>query len=296
MLSKLPFIDDHHRELLQEVISRIVEALQPEKIICYGVRVTDNNTWSCFLPEESNQTTIVFDLLIIIREARMEKESGLLDRISKFQCDVIRIVPVIHGLLAVYEAMQRGSRFFNTACHSGMVIYDSGNAPLPDYSEYKIDVDRRLIQIKQYWSKWFVLGEKFYQSACESAAKGNHEVAVFMLHQVVELTCIASLRSSIGYKPNTHNLKRLLALMGNYASHVQLIFPESTHEEAELFNMLHRAYSDVRYREEYEVIITMVFTLIERVGMLQKAVAELYQRKVVELNAMKTTGALSIPD
>ena len=87
----------------------------------------------------------------------------------------------------------------------------------------------------------------------------------------------------MGYKPSTHNLKRLFSIMENFTSECIRIFQRSTNEEKELFDALCRAYSEVRYKEEYEISAQIVSALIGRVKLFLTLAEKLYLGKIREL-------------
>jgi HEPN domain-containing protein len=178
----------------------------------------------------------------------------------------------------VKEELMKGNTFFVTVCQNGLAVYDgdkSSSLVLPSIKGVASAIEK----IDERWSKWFGLAERFYGTAVDCATNERSDIAVFMLHQTVESACIAVIRIQTGYRPATRNLKRLLALMENFTLHGLVIFPRITKEETELFNVLHRAYSDVRYKEEYKISGDTVFILIERVKSLLDVAEEIYQGK-----------------
>lgn len=278
MSATLDHINEHQRRLFEESISRIVATLNPVKIICYGNRTHHDGMWSCFLPSPSARIYTDYDLFIITPASQPEKEHQLLDKLGKCEMETVHVTAVIHTVFSVKEELMKGNTFFVTVCQNGLAVYDgdkSSSLVLPS----KKGVAGAIEKIDEHWSKWFGLAERFYGTAVDCATNERSDIAVFMLHQTVESACIAVIRIQTGYRPATHNLKRLLALMENFTLHGLAIFPRITKEETELFNVLHRAYSDVRYNEEYKISGDTVFILIERVKSLLDVAEEIYQGK-----------------
>lgn len=283
MVTTLSHISEHQSQLLQDAISEIVKTVDPEKIICYGTRANINEVWSCFIRADQSRTCMHFDFLIITREGRKEKEHEVFDKISKCEKETMHITAVVHSISAVNEALEKGMAFFTNVYDKGVIVYDSGNTPLISPELNKLTKEDLIENRKRYWNKWFCLAKRFYETACNCVANDRNDVAVFMLHQAVELTCIAALRTCIGYRPSTHNLKRLFFLIENFTLNMRLVFPRSTNEEAELFNILYRAYSDVRYKEEYSISANTVFVLTQRVKELLVITENLYHDKLNEI-------------
>lgn len=67
-----------------------------------------------------------------------------------------------------------------------------------------------------------------------------------------------------------------------------------TKEETELFNVLHRAYSDVRYKEEYKVSGDTVLILIERVKSMLDFAEEIYQGKKTWLESTLASDQIDV--
>jgi HEPN domain-containing protein len=123
------------------------------------------------------------------------------------------------------------------------------------------------------------LARLFFETACDAMQKERHEIAVFALHQAVELTCTALLRTCLGYKPNTHSINKLFMLLENTPVRIDSIFPRTAAEDVAVFNILQRGYSDVRYKEEYSVTGDKVTMLIARVRQFQIAAFRLCQNQ-----------------
>jgi uncharacterized protein len=281
MTYTLEHVNDLQQQLFEETISQIILDVNPARIICYGNRTHRDGIWSCFMPSAYTRVYTDYDLLIITNESQPEKERELIARLSDSEEKTVHISAVAHTITAVNDALQRGSTFFSTAFQKGVVVYDQTKV------SFKIPIVKEFVntleKTEKHWNKWFGLAERFYRSAVDSATDGRNDVAVFMLHQTVELACNAAIRMQTGYRPTTHNLKRLLAMMENFTLNCLVIFPRITKEETELFNVLYRAYSDVRYKEEYKVSGDTVFILIERVNELLELVRALHQEKVLAL-------------
>ena len=267
----------------QDQITLIVKALDPVSIICYGVRTEIKELWSCFLNTSQRESRVHIDLLIITKEPTKAKEHESFDKINRI-CDAgaIQLLAVIHCVTAVKEALANGNAFFSQVFTKGEVVYQNDAAS--EAISLKVLTPLEIVErAKRHWTKWFFLGMNFYKSACESAQKKRSDVAVFLLHQSVELMSIAVITTCMGYKPSTHNLKRLFSIMENFTSDCIRIFPRSTNEEIELFDVLCKAYSEVRYKEEYDISAKIVSVLIGRVNLFQILAEKLYLSKVVEL-------------
>ncbi|MBK7652179.1 MAG: HEPN domain-containing protein [Flammeovirgaceae bacterium] len=166
---------------------------------------------------------------------------------------------------AVNINLEQGNPFFTTLYNNGVLVYDSNRVPLS--VPVSSDTNKSFNEGNQ---RKFDLAQMFYETACDCATEGRNDVAVFMFHQAIELTCIALLRICLGYKPTTHSIKKLFMLIENVTPRrLNKYSPDQLMKKRSFFNILQRAYSDVRYKESYSVSGDKVFMLLERVHEFQ---------------------------
>ena len=268
------------QQLLTEVVQKIVTAVQPEKIICYGLRSVHCQDWGCFLDEGIMRDTsrLKLDLLIIapITKGQLEQDISFA---AEQQCKPLADVHCItHKVHSVNENLTKGSLFFCTLYTKGLLIYDAGpthlETPGPSVGT---SLERNIIQA--IWTRWYGLAQHFYKSAVDSQDFERPDLTAFMLHQAMEHTCGALIRIFTGYRPNTHNLSRLLMMVENFTDQFTRIFPRGTKQEEDLYSVLQHGYLDARYKDEYIVPTGVLDILIQRVQEAQTIAYILYQEK-----------------
>jgi HEPN domain-containing protein len=279
------------KTLLAQLVQKVAEATQPEKILCYGYRTSSYRDWSCFTGGSINQERIkvTFDLLVITHNDNNQADHEILQQINQLaeplDCEVTAVVQSIDG---VNDLIAKGSRFLTTLYNKAVLVYNSGNSDIiippapPSYEDKKN-------RIEATWDKCFQTAERFYKTACFCLDNGWNEKALFDLHQATQHTCMALLRVYTGYRSTTHNLSRLLALIENFSFVPSSIFPCITEEETAFFNLLNRAYSDARYKENYSVPTEMANLLKKRVYQLLLVAEKLYNKKMIEIQNSQTT-------
>jgi HEPN domain-containing protein len=281
MLTSIPHLAINQQEQLAQLIQGIDCAIQPEKIICYGSRITIMQDWGCFLDHGEYKESIhpTFDLLIIIKDEEKRAEHEII-QIAEQQCKPpVSLTCIAHKLNAVNDALSVGSHFFSFLFQKGVLIQDTGQATLHSPHESFTGWFAKN-KAESYWSRWYGLAQRFSSLAAHAVSSGWPDQAVFLLHQAVEHTCIALIRVFTGYRSNTHNLSRLLALSENFSLLPSSIFPRITKEETELFNLLLRGYSDTRYKYVYTTTMETVAILIDRVKELQAVAESLYKERI----------------
>ncbi len=269
------------QQLLAEVVQKIVTAVQPEKIICYGLRSVHYQDWGCFLDEGIMRDTsrLKLDLLIIapVTKGQLEQDISFA---AEQQCKSLADVHCItHKVHSVNENLTKGNPFFCTLCNKGWLIYDSGQTGLETpVSMVEPMLDRYILEA--IWRRWYGLAQHFYKSAVDSQDFERPDLTAFMLHQAMEHTCGALIRIFTGYRPNTHNLSRLLMMVENFTDQLSKLFPKSTKEEEAIYAVLQHGYLDARYKDEYIVPTGILDVLIQRVQEAQTIAAILYQEKL----------------
>jgi uncharacterized protein len=262
-------------EIPTELLISILKVIQPEKIICFGVRSSTSDAWSCFLADSQTKNSAIYDLLIATSPCEQRPRHELLNIVDNVNTDTIGVNALIHNVIAINEAITGGNVFFTRICNDGIVIYDRQMISIKQQRDGSFS--KRIVpESDRLWSKWFHLAQNFLIGAVTSFRRGCVDLAAFMLHQALEHTCIALTISITGYRPNTHNLGRLLTMTENFAPHSPTVFPRNTNEEKHLFRLLSRAYLDARYTESYEVTRNEMSILIERVSAYQRHAETLY--------------------
>jgi HEPN domain-containing protein len=293
MLRTIELLPPSQREYLSELLQKIVQAVQPEKIICFGIRLSHYQEWGCFLSKSESKDEFhpSFDLLIV---SPVEEKRDLHDvaQIAEQQgIPPISVCCISHKISSVNDALIAGQPFFCSLYHSGILLYDTGKMELIDPGDPgKGRLRKETMQT--HWSRWYGLAQYFFKGAADSITYDRPDLTLFMLHQAVEHTCIALIRVFTGYRPTTHNLSRLLAIIENFSPMLLTIFPCITKEEKELFKILQKAYSDSRYKDEYAISPDKVTILTERVKELQAIAESLYTNRMASFSEFPAASAV----
>ncbi|MBN9382213.1 MAG: HEPN domain-containing protein [Chitinophagaceae bacterium] len=280
------FLPRSQQQLMAELIGKIVEAVHPEKIICYGIRSAHYQDWGCFLDVGGikEDTRLSLDLLIIASAAKGKAEQDISQAAEQVCQPWADVHCITHKIHTVNNDLAKGVHFFCALYQRGMVVYDSGGTSLLSPGRMEGSTPEKAI-IEGIWTRWFGLALNFFKSAEESLKYERPDLTAFMLHQAVEHTCGALIRVFTGYRPNTHNLTRLLMMVESFTRQLHAVFPRVTKEEEEIYGILQRGYLDARYKEDYTVPPAMLGLLLERVERLQSLAAGLYNEKLSRYNS-----------
>jgi uncharacterized protein len=294
MLTTFQHLPQPQLNQLIELVQKIVRAISPSKVICYGNRMTTMQDWNCFQGEDTYKSIIhpTYDFLIITcdGEKRVDHETIQVaeQQATPLGCSVTVIV---QQLSAANKSLENGSRFISAVYRKGVLLYDGDGLALAVPLE-EPDMSILNSRIETNWNRCFGIAQCFFKTATYCFDNGWNEQATFDLHQSAQHACMAILRAFSGYRSTTHNLSRLLALIANFSNGLIAIFPCVTKEETELFNILNRAYSEARYNEKYTISAEKVQILIHRIANLLSIAQRLYEEKLLSL---KNSQPISFP-
>lgn len=280
MTSKIDMQLQSPMDLPQEMVRSIVKAVDPEMILCYGVRSKAIEVWSCFLTRPNTEILSTFDLLIITREDDIKKSHEVVDLISYHNTPLIKVTAVVHKTTAVIEALKSGNPFFVSVLKAGHAMYERKGNFVTELEMFSAQASGGF---RPAWNKFHELGQQFLKGACFSSKHGADDLSAFMLHQAVEHTSTALIRAATGYRPSTHNLGRIFEMLENFSAIAGFVFPRNTREEKDIFDLLASSYSDARYKPGFKVSKEMLSILIDRVVIFQNH-AEAFLQVLVKNN------------
>lgn len=261
----------------QSVIDGLVLDIAPVAVVCFGHSFSVVNHRSCFQTTSSEHHH--YDLLVVQPNFNHDKDHEIIDLVKNRFPDELSVNVLSHSERSVSTALAEQHPFFTKVFSEGQVLYLAENNHL---EIDKIGSSDAISDESRQWrecKRSFELSESFLEMASDALGSNIHDVAVFLLHQSMEQMCIASIKAHLKYRPTTHNLLKLIDLIGCYLPHAKSIFPRNTNDEREMFDFLRRAYSDVRYKHNYRIPQHIAFSLLERVNEFQNLIEDKYNRE-----------------
>lgn len=268
-------VREEERKVFTDTLEKIVEEIAPEKIICFGNRTDYHESWSNFLPAERTLYLTYYDILIATKEGDERKEHEILGKIEAYNNGPIHITALVHNIITVNKAILNGNPFFVTIYKKGMVVYDNKNIPL-SIPDKELDEKKFASRIERDWSRLFGLAEVCYEKGNNTRWDQN-EIALFMFHQAVEYACMAIIRYYTGYRPTTHNIKRLLSLVEIFVNEKIIMF--SDEEVSKDINALFDVYKNMRCCRSSRSYVTTIVNTKSSVRKFLELVDKLYQDK-----------------
>jgi uncharacterized protein len=263
-------------EQLNQTIQRIVEIINPLFIFCFGSRTTQMQDWGSFVDKGGYRYRVhpTYDLLIITPDEDTRHDYEIVQLAEQQGAYPLSLNCIAHRINYVNEAIKSNSDFYCSVIMKGRTFYNAGRETLLPCAE--VTVTGKSLE----WSKYFNQAQHFLSLASQACSCSWNNIAVFLLHQVVENACNAMIRFFTGYHSSTHNLNKLLALTETFSGAPISIFPGFTKEEDELLNLLNRSYSEARYKENFTIPSEKVVILLDRVKLFLEVAEKLHKKGI----------------
>ncbi len=177
---------------------------------------------------------------------------------------------IVEPIKKVNSALENGQYFFSDIKKEGILLYDSKEFEFSEVKEIGEETKRRIAG--EYYEYWSAIAEDFFKHCNYAMSDNSYRIAAFNLHQATENFYSCALLVLTGYKPKTHDLKKLGHFCSIQSNDFLTIFPLTTEEQKELFEFLRKAYIDARYNKEYVITKDQLEYLIARVEKLKTLV------------------------
>ncbi|PZR16845.1 MAG: hypothetical protein DI539_17575 [Flavobacterium psychrophilum] len=261
----------------RSVIDGIVREISPVAVVCFGHSLSMVSHTSCF--QETSSEHHHYDLLIVQSNSGHYKDHEIIDLVKNEFPEFLSVNVLSHSERSVLTAIDQHHPFFCRVFSEGRVLHLAENSHFEMVGVETLVASVDQIKLMRECQRSFDLSGNFLAMASDALGSHVYDVAVFLLHQSMEQMCIASIKAHLKYRPTTHNLLKLIDLIGCHLPHAKSIFPRNTNDEREMFDFLRRAYSDVRYKHNYRIPQHIAFSLLERVNEFQNLIEDKYNRE-----------------
>ena len=226
------------------------------------------------------------DILIILKKGKysftkaINMEYKIIKKLEEKQLERDPWVSIIiEPIGTVNEQLRIGQYFFSDIKKEGILLYDSGNHELLEPAKLnKNEVIKIAKDDYDYWYNRgvnFLIGVNFYAFERKEPA-----IAAFHLHQSTESFYHAILLVFSGYKPKTHDIKKLKGMVSNYHEDLLKIFHFDTPEQTKCFELLRDAYVEARYNKNYKITEEQLSYLTERIEKLKNVTEKICLAKI----------------
>jgi HEPN domain-containing protein len=283
-LEHLPAIK---REQLETIIRIVRQAVNPEKVILFGIYSTAGVGTRIFTESYFPAGVVTYDLLVVTRGGDRRSDYELQDILENRCRGRVPVTILVHDIIYVNSRLAEGNYFFTMLNREAILLYDAGITPLaaavkpPDLREIRILAEKD-------FERWSLQARAFFLSAAFNCRQKEWRVSIFLLHQAAEQIYQAILLAFTGYKPTTHNLDKLRRYTNRFSIELAMLFPRDNEDEDRLFRLLLQGYIDARYKADYTISEEEVRLLMGRVELLLSIAERICRNRFISLEKMAT--------
>ena len=280
MKTTLSHLPENKQEEIQRIAEIIREVVNPEMIILFGSYAKGTYVEDRYRAKDGTVYEYVsdYDFLVVTKDNKekvYDQESKILDKVHRYKPPVnleIREVDYIN------EGLEWGQYFFSDIVREGIALYNTGKEQFVEPRVLDSEEERKISQ--QYYDTWYKRGKGFISGIDAYIANGEFNIGAFILHQAAESFYYTALLVFTGYKPKTHNLRKLRKQTKNISEELFLVFPENNKSEEHLFELLRRGYVDARYKDDYSITLEELTTLTARLRKMQELVERISKERI----------------
>ncbi|MEJ2407482.1 MAG: HEPN domain-containing protein [Candidatus Thiodiazotropha sp.] len=172
--------------------------------------------------------------------------------------------------------------FFMDILKEGYLLHDSGRYKLARPPK-ALPPELMLKHAQEYFEEWVHSADEFFIDFGNALDRKSYKNAAFYLHQSAEryITCLLLVHT--GYRPKEHDMEKLLRQAAGFDQRFSGIFPNDTHEEKHLFELIRRAYVDARYSKSYNISAKELKAIAKRIERLKALTEEVCTNKISTL-------------
>lgn len=293
MKTSLPKKSKFHQERIQKITDIALEAggKSIASIILFGSFARGDWVLDVKCEEDGNlyEYASDYDFLIITRTPNQASGKALFVLEKKIE-KALKAAGLLYGykkhtphfivepIKKVNSALEEGQYFFSDIKKEGILLYDSGEFEFSEAKELSEETKKRIAG--RYYEQWMGKSEDFLIAHNALFDAKKYVSSAFQLHQATENLYACFLLVFTGYKPKTHDLEKLGRFCSIQSNDFLTIFPVTTEEQKELFELLRKAYIDARYNENYSISKDQLEYLIGRVEKLKALVETVCRDKL----------------
>lgn len=230
-----------------------------------------------------------YDLLVVVNTETFTDQHDYWDRAEEHLVRELIVTKrlttpvnfIVHSLMDLNDQLARGRPFFVDIARDGIVLYELPAYP-PLASPETLAPEEARAEAQRHFDHWFPLARHALKLAQDSIADDVARDAAFMLHQAAERLYHCVLLVVTLYSPKSHRLSVLRSHVERIAPRLIDVWPRDTRFARRCFARLDRAYVGARYSPAYEITGEELAWLVDRVTVLQEAVAAIYTEHLLE--------------
>ncbi|MBB5639096.1 HEPN domain-containing protein [Pedobacter cryoconitis] len=240
---------DEQANHFNEFVKSLAQKFQPLQVFCFAKKCILNETDGCFINRHISHHCQYCLLVVTETSTRIDHEVQNFAN-THFKSGVVTIL--CHGQESISEAIKANNRFFMTVYTIGQLLYSHDGMTQFNFSQRFIPTQSAK-KAKKHFAQRMPLANGFLRGAAECLTNQDFNITTFMLHQVIEQSCIVLIKVHMAYRSEIHNLNRLLNLCKCFSDKPYQMLLSGSSEDERLFDILIKSYSEARYGDHFSV-------------------------------------------
>ena len=270
-------IRQYQSDQLDHIVHRILQCAAIEKLYLHGIRFQQQNSLSVFTGRSSQQHRVLqYHFLALLEQGQEYITSATQDKIENGCRAITSVSACVLGMKQFNEWLSSGYSFAHQIFHNALLCHDAGTIPFASPGRYHQPGSHEL-------KLWRDRAKHFFAGAEQYISQKQYALAAFMLHQCTEQSLIALIMAATGFRAPWHKMERLINMALPLSEGLDEIFPRDTEKEEGLFRLLQNAYTQPRYRHDYEISATEILTLADRVRRVMELTKPVKKEGMIEL-------------
>ena len=269
-LRKQPLVVLDCADPLQLITSIVTETVDALALYCIGERTVARDVWHPVLdgtPAALSHTH--YYLLLFVGHFVADAPGNIADRVGTRTNGRCTVTVLMHGKKSLGTSNSDQQFFFYQAMERGRLLFQAARPP---YLGFSTPPARDMEPARGYVEQRKRAVASFVAAVSENMGTVTR-MKVYLLHLIVEHTCLGLLRLFLGYTPNHFSLPFLLELCTYSCPLTALYFPRETDQDKQLFRLLVTSFNALRHGAvddvndcDYEVLRRRCLEFVERCG------------------------------
>lgn len=286
--TKSPLIAIEACDPLKVITQIVAETVEVSALYCFGQRNTSRSAiGAVFEGHAIDVQTTHYYLFLIVKGFEADKVGNISYKIKTQTDGRYTATIVTNTKKALYKAEGDQQHFFYQVMQHGQLLYQE--SARPPFLPFEAIPARNIKSAKMYVQQRNRTVE-FLSEAEAMDGGGATKIHVYLMHLIVEQTCLGLIRLFLGYMPNQFSLQFLFELCEYFTPLTAELFPRETEKDKELLKILSGHTTSLRYgfvddvyHHDYEVLSNRYYEFVERANKL--ASTELERLEQVNENA-----------
>ena len=271
--SKSPLITIEDMNPLKLITKIITDTIETSALYCFGQKTSNTSTdISILIDNQVSVESTHYYLFLIVKQFQNDVLGNVANKIKEQTGGRCNVTILMHTKKSLHQKTGDQQHFFYQILQRGTLLYQETTNP--SFLPFDETPTRNLKSAKMYVMQRDRT-KAFLMDAEGLDGGGATKLHVYMMHLVIEQTCLGLIRLFLGYSPNQFALQYLFELCEYFSPLTAEIFPRVTKKDRELLKILSGHTNSLRYGFiddvqyfDYEVLSNRYLEFVERADKL----------------------------